>query len=68
VYIFLPGGAWRELHQEVRGRGLFKGVQLITPGFPPIRTSSARVGDSMLGTFDAAHWALDLRQRRNRNS
>ena len=46
--------------------GLSKDVQLLTPGFSSDQDVIRPVGDALLGTFDAAHWALDLDNAANR--
>jgi len=65
VYIFLPGGMGINFIKQFVAAGLSKDMQLITPGLvgPDIIRA---VGDPMLGTFDAAHWALDLDNAANR--
>ena len=66
VYIFLPGGMGINFIKQFVGAGLSKDMQLITPGFSSDQDIIRAVGDSMLGTVDAAHWALDLDNAANR--
>ena len=66
VYIFLPGGMGINFIKQFVAAGLSKDIQLITPGFSSDQDIIRAVGDSMLGTFDAAHWALDLDNAANR--
>jgi branched-chain amino acid transport system substrate-binding protein len=40
--------------------GLSKDMQLLTPGFSSDQDIIRPVGSALLGTFDTAHWALDL--------
>ncbi len=60
VYIFLPGGMGINFIKQFVAAGLSKDVQLLTPGFSSDQDIIRPVGDALLGTFDAAHWALDL--------
>ena len=60
VYIFLPGGMGINFIKQFVGAGLSRDMQLITPGFSSDQDIIRAVGDPMLGTFDAAHWALDF--------
>jgi branched-chain amino acid transport system substrate-binding protein len=66
VYIFLPGGMGVNFIKQFVGAGLSKDIQLITPGFSSDQDIIRAVGDPMLGTFDAAHWALDLDNAANK--
>jgi branched-chain amino acid transport system substrate-binding protein len=60
MYIFLPGGMGINFIKQFVGAGLSRDIQLITPGFSSDQDIIRPVGEAMLGTFDAAHWALDL--------
>jgi branched-chain amino acid transport system substrate-binding protein len=66
MYIFLPGGMGINFIKQFVAAGLSKDIQLITPGFSSDQDIIRAVGDPMLGTFDAAHWALDLDNAANR--
>jgi branched-chain amino acid transport system substrate-binding protein len=66
VYIFLPGGMGINFIKQFVGGGLSKDMQLLTPGFSSDQDVIRPVGDAMLGTFDAAHWALDIDNPANR--
>jgi branched-chain amino acid transport system substrate-binding protein len=60
LYIFLPGGMGINFIKQFVAAGLSKDIQLITPGFSSDQDVIRPVGEALLGTFDAAHWALDL--------
>jgi branched-chain amino acid transport system substrate-binding protein len=60
VYIFLPGGMGINFIKQFVAAGLSKDMQLLTPGFSSDQDVIRPVGDALLGTFDTAHWALDL--------
>jgi branched-chain amino acid transport system substrate-binding protein len=60
MYIFLPGGMGINFIKQFVAAGLSRDIQLITPGFSSDQDIIRPVGEAMLGTFDAAHWALDL--------
>jgi len=60
MYIFLPGGMGINFIKQFVASGLSRDIQLITPGFSSDQDIIRPVGEAMLGTFDAAHWALDL--------
>ena len=66
LYIFLPGGMGINFIKQFVASGLSKDVQLITPGFGSDQDIIRPVGDALLGTFDTAHWALDLDNPANR--
>jgi len=66
LYIFLPGGMGINFIKQFVGAGLSKDIQLITPGFSSDQDVIRPVGEALLGTFDAAHWALDLDNAANR--
>jgi branched-chain amino acid transport system substrate-binding protein len=66
VYIFLPGGMGINFIKQFVGAGLSKDMQLLTPGFSSDQDIIRPVGDALLGTFDTAHWALDLDNAANR--
>jgi len=66
VYIFLPGGMGINFIKQFVGAGLSKDTQLITPGFSSDQDIIRPVGEAMLGTFDAAHWAIDLENAANK--
>jgi branched-chain amino acid transport system substrate-binding protein len=66
MYIFLPGGMGINFIKQFVAAGLSKDIQLITPGFSSDQDIIRAVGDPMLGTFDAAHWALDLDNAANK--
>ena len=66
VYIFLPGGMGINFIKQFVAAGLSKDIQLLTPGFSSDQDVIRPVGNAMLGTFDAAHWALDLDNPANR--
>jgi branched-chain amino acid transport system substrate-binding protein len=60
LYIFLPGGMGINFIKQFVATGLSKDMQLLTPGFSSDQDVIRPVGDALLGTFDTAHWALDL--------
>ena len=60
LYIFLPGGMGINFIKQFVAAGLSKDMQLLTPGFSSDQDVIRPVGDALLGTFDTAHWALDL--------
>src|SRR5215210_6711707 len=66
LYIFLPGGMGINFIKQFVAAGLSKDIQLITPGFSSDQDVIRPVGEAMLGTFDAAHWALDLDNAANK--
>jgi branched-chain amino acid transport system substrate-binding protein len=66
LYIFLPGGMGINFIKQFVAAGLSKDIQLITPGFSSDQDVIRPVGEALLGTFDAAHWALDLDNPANR--
>ena len=66
MYIFLPGGMGINFIKQFVAAGLSTEIQLITPGFSSDQDIIRAVGDPMLGTFDAAHWALDLDNAANK--
>jgi branched-chain amino acid transport system substrate-binding protein len=66
LYIFLPGGMGVNFIKQFVAAGLSKDMQLLTPGFSSDQDIIRAVGEPMLGTFDAAHWALDLDNPANR--
>ena len=66
LYIFLPGGMGVNFIKQFVGAGLSKDIQLITPGFGSDQDIIRAVGDSILGVFDASHWALDIDNAVNR--
>ena len=66
VYTFLPGGMGINFIKQFVGAGLSKDMTLLQPGFGADQDIIRAVGDSMLGTFDTAHWALELPNAANR--
>jgi len=66
LYIFLPGGMGINFIKQFVAAGLSKDMQLITPGFSSDQDVIRPVGEALLGTFDTAHWALDLDNPANR--
>src|SRR6195256_4727172 len=66
LYIFLPGGMGINFIKQFVGAGLSKDMQLLTPGFSSDQDVIRPVGDALLGTFDTAHWALDLDNAANK--
>jgi branched-chain amino acid transport system substrate-binding protein len=66
LYIFLPGGMGINFIKQFVAAGLSKDIQLVTPGFSSDQDVIRPVGDAMLGTFDTAHWALDIDNAANR--
>ncbi len=66
LYVFLPGGMGINFIKQFVGAGLSKDTTLLVPGFGSDQDIIRPVGDSMLGLFDAAHWALDLDNAANK--
>ena len=66
VYTFLPGGMGINFIKQFVGAGLSKEMTLLQPGFGADQDIIRAVGDAMLGTFDTAHWALELPNAANR--
>ena len=66
VYIFLPGGMGINFIKQFVAAGLSRDIQLLTPGFSSDQDIIRPVGDALLGTFDTAHWALDLDNAANK--
>jgi branched-chain amino acid transport system substrate-binding protein len=66
LYIFLPGGMGINFIKQFVAAGLSKDIQLLTPGFSSDQDIIRPVGDALLGTFDTAHWALDLDNAANK--
>jgi branched-chain amino acid transport system substrate-binding protein len=66
LYIFLPGGMGINFIKQFVAAGLSKDIQLITPGFSSDQDIIRPVGEALLGTFDTAHWALDLDNAANK--
>jgi branched-chain amino acid transport system substrate-binding protein len=60
LYAFLPGGMGINFIKQFVAAGLSKDIQLVVPGFGSDQDIIRPVGDSMLGLFDTAHWALDF--------
>jgi branched-chain amino acid transport system substrate-binding protein len=60
MYIFLPGGMGINFIKQFVAAGLSRDMQLITPGFSSDQDVIRPVGEALLGTFDTAHWELDL--------
>lgn len=60
LYVFLPGGMGINFIKQFVAAGLSKDIQLVVPGFGSDQDIIRPVGDSMLGLFDTAHWALDF--------
>ena len=66
LYIFLPGGMGINFIKQFVASGMSKDMQLLTPGFSSDQDIIRPVGSALLGTFDTAHWALDLDNPANR--
>jgi branched-chain amino acid transport system substrate-binding protein len=66
LYVFLPGGMGINFIKQFVAAGLSRDTTLLVPGFGSDQDIIRPVGDSMLGLFDAAHWALDLDNAANR--
>lgn len=66
VYTFLPGGMGVNFIKQFVGAGLSKEMPLLQPGFGADQDVIRPVGEAMLGTFDTAHWALDLPNSANK--
>ena len=66
LYVFLPGGMGINFIKQFVGAGLSKDTILLVPGFGSDQDIIRPVGDSMLGLFDAAHWALDFDNAANK--
>jgi len=60
LYIFLPGGMGINFIKQFVAAGLSQDIPLIVPGFGDDQDIIRPVGEALLGTFDTAHWALDL--------
>ena len=66
VYVFFPGGMGINFIKQFVAAGLSKDINLLLPGFSADQDIISAVGDSMLGLFSTAHWALDLDNADNR--
>ena len=66
LYIFLPGGMGINFIKQFVAAGLSRDIPLIVPGFGSDQDIIRPVGEALLGTFDTAHWALDLDNPANR--
>ena len=66
LYIFLPGGMGINFIKQFVAAGLSQDIPLIVPGFGDDQDIIRPVGDALLGTFDTAHWALDLDNAANK--
>jgi branched-chain amino acid transport system substrate-binding protein len=66
LYVFLPGGMGINFIKQFVAGGLSKDIRLFVPGFSSDQDVIRPVGDSMLGLFDTAHWALDLDNAANK--
>jgi branched-chain amino acid transport system substrate-binding protein len=66
LYIFLPGGMGINFIKQFVAAGLSQDIPLIVPGFGDDQDIIRPVGDALLGTFDTAHWAIDLDNPANR--
>jgi branched-chain amino acid transport system substrate-binding protein len=66
LYIFLPGGMCINFIKQFVAAGLSQDIPLIVPGFGDDQDIIRPVGDALLGTFDTAHWAIDLDNPANR--
>ncbi len=60
LYAFLPGGMGINFIKQFVAAGLSQDIPLIVPGFGSDQDIIRPVGESMLGLFDTAHWALDI--------
>jgi branched-chain amino acid transport system substrate-binding protein len=65
VVYFLPGGMGINFVKQFVGAGLTKDIQLFAPGFVADQDIIQAVGPSMVGLFNAAHWAPDLANAQN---
>jgi branched-chain amino acid transport system substrate-binding protein len=66
LYIFLPGGMGINFIKQFVAAGLSQDVPLIVPGFGSDQDIIRPVGETMLGLFDTAHWALDFDNAANK--
>ncbi len=66
LYAFLPGGMGINFIKQFVAGGLSKDIQLIVPGFGADQDIIRAVGDSIIGLFDTAHWAIDLDNEANK--
>jgi branched-chain amino acid transport system substrate-binding protein len=66
LYIFLPGGMGINFIKQFVAAGLSQDIPLIVPGFGDDQDIIRPVGEALLGTFDTAHWAIDLDNAANR--
>jgi len=66
VYVFFPGGMGINFIKQFVAAGLSKDINLLLPGFSADQDIIPAVGESMLGLFSTAHWALDLDNADNR--
>ncbi|MDP1525777.1 MAG: ABC transporter substrate-binding protein [Rhodocyclaceae bacterium] len=66
VFFFLPGGMGINFVKQFVAAGLSKDMRLITSGFSADEDTIPAVGEPMLGTFNASHWAHDLDNAANK--
>jgi branched-chain amino acid transport system substrate-binding protein len=66
VYVFFPGGMGINFIKQFVAAGLSRDTTLLLPGFSADQDIIPAVGESMLGLFSTAHWALDLDNAENR--
>jgi branched-chain amino acid transport system substrate-binding protein len=66
LYIFLPGGMGINFIKQFVAAGMSQDIPLLLPGFGSDQDIIRPLGDTMLGLFDSAHWAMDLDNAANR--
>lgn len=66
VFVFLPGGMGINFIKQFVAAGLSRDIQLIVTGWQADEDTIPAVGEALLGTFNAAHWAHDLDNPANR--
>ena len=64
VYFFLPAAMGINFVKQYGGGGL-KGIPLIAPAFSAEQDAIDAVGEPMLGIFNTAHWAHELKNPAN---
>lgn len=66
VFFFLPGGMGVNFIKQFDAAGLGKQMALLAPGFSADEDTIKAVGASLVGAYNASHWAADLPNPENR--
>lgn len=61
VYFFLPAAMGINFVKQYGGGGLIKDIPLVAPAFSAEQDAIDAVGEPMMGIYNTAHWAADLK-------